>query len=59
MRFDREVGPHVTMRIIGAERFYDRLELDAWVDRLSQAGQRQETDWLAEIDNDFNSRPRR
>jgi hypothetical protein len=31
-RFDREVGPHVTVRMIGKERFYKRRELDAWVD---------------------------
>ena len=58
-RFDREVGPYVAVRVIGAERFYDRLELDAWVDQLSGAGQPQEIDWLSEIDNDLNSRPRR
>lgn len=58
-RFDREVGPHVVPRIIGVERFYDRLELDAWVDRLGGGGQPIETDWLAKIDDDLNSRPRR
>jgi hypothetical protein len=57
-RFDREVGPHVVPRMIGAERFYDRLELDAWVDRLGGADQRGDTDWLAKVKNDLDSRPR-
>lgn len=61
-RFDREVGPHVAALRIGAEQFYDRLELDAWVDRLGGRGQPvdgEETDWLKKIDDDLNSRPRR
>jgi hypothetical protein len=57
-RFDREVGPHVTPRIVGQERFYDRLELDAWVDRLGGSGQPADTDWLAKIDHDLDSHPR-
>jgi hypothetical protein len=36
-RFDREVAPHCAARWIGHERFYDRLELDAWVDGLGGA----------------------
>ena len=32
-RFDREVGPFVTPRIIGKERFYKVRELTAWIDR--------------------------
>jgi hypothetical protein len=31
-RFDREVGPFVTPRLVGRERFYRRRELDAWVE---------------------------
>lgn len=57
-RFDREVGPHVAPRTIGTERFYDRLELDAWVDRLGAPAQPSDTDWLGKIDNDLASRPR-
>jgi hypothetical protein len=30
-RFDRVVGPHVTPRLIGSERFYVRKELDDWI----------------------------
>ena len=57
-RFDREVGPHVVPRTVGAERFYDRLELDAWVDRLGAPDQRAGTDWLEKMDNDLNTRAR-
>lgn len=57
-RFDREVGPHVTARQIGAERFYDRLELDAWVDRLG-VKDHASVDWLSKVDDDLNSRSRR
>jgi hypothetical protein len=35
-RFDREVGPHVTARLIGRERFYSRKELDAWIHGIGQ-----------------------
>lgn len=30
-RFDREVAPHCTPRMIGTQRFYRRSDLDAWV----------------------------
>lgn len=30
-RFDRVVGPHVTARLLGNERFYLRSDLDAWI----------------------------
>jgi hypothetical protein len=39
-RFDREVGPHVTARLLGSERFYSRKELDAWID-----GPTRPSDW--------------
>ena len=29
-RFERVVGPHVTPRLIGKEKFYLRSQLDAW-----------------------------
>lgn len=32
-RFKREVEPHVRSRLIGAERFYLREDLDVWVDK--------------------------
>jgi hypothetical protein len=57
-RFDREVAPHCLPRVIGHERFYDRLELDAWVDRLGGELKVSKTDWLAKIDHDLDSRPR-
>ena len=56
-RFDREVGPYVTPRLLGGERFYSRKELDAWIDRPTSAGQ--PVDWLGRLDDDLNSRPRR
>jgi len=56
-RFDREVAPHCTPRRISQEKFYDRLELDAWVDRLAGGGQPQR-DWLAKVDHDLDSRSR-
>jgi hypothetical protein len=58
-RFDREVAPHCLARMIGRERFYDRLDLDAWVDGLGYVVPLSKTDWLAKIDHDLNSRPRR
>jgi hypothetical protein len=58
-RFRREVMPHCTPRLVGNQRFWDRLELDAWVDRLTGAGQPAATDWLAKVDHDLDSRPRR
>jgi hypothetical protein len=57
-RFDREVGPHCVPRLIGRERFYDRLELDAWVDGLGIVVPLSKTDWLAKIDHDLDSHPR-
>jgi hypothetical protein len=57
-RFDREVGPHCVPRLIGSERFYDRLELDAWVDGLGGVVLLSKTDWLAKIDHDLDSHPR-
>ena len=30
-RFDREVGPHVTPKLLGGEKFYIRAQLDAWI----------------------------
>jgi hypothetical protein len=57
-RFDREVAPHCVVRLIGQERFYDRLELDAWVDRLSGIAPRAKIDWLAKVDDDLDSHPR-
>lgn len=30
-RFDREVGPHVTPKLVGGERFYIRSQLDDWI----------------------------
>jgi hypothetical protein len=58
-RFDREVAPHCVSRLIGLERFYDRLELDAWVDRLGGAVQGAETDWLERVDHDLDQGARR
>jgi hypothetical protein len=58
-RFDREVAPHCVPRIIGRERFYDRLELDAWIDGLGGAGQLSKVDWLARIDHDLDQGARR
>jgi hypothetical protein len=57
-RFDREVGPHCVPRLIGSERFYDRLELDAWIDGLGGVVPLSKTDWLAKIDHDLDSHPR-
>ena len=57
-RFDREVAPHCAPRLIGSERFYDRLELDAWADRLGGAA-RLPTDWLEQIDHDLDQGSRR
>lgn len=57
-RFDREVAPHCAPRLIGSERFYDRLELDAWADRLGGA-RRLLTDWLEQIDHDLDQGSRR
>lgn len=57
-RFDREVGPFVTPRRIGGERFYARKELDAWIDRPGNARQ-PAVNWLERLDDDLNSRPRR
>lgn len=37
-RFDRVVGPHVTARLLGGERFYVRKELDAWIAGPVQRG---------------------
>jgi hypothetical protein len=58
-RFDREVVPHCVPRLIGIERFYDRLELDAWIDKLSGTARGQETDWLERIDHDLDQGKRR
>jgi hypothetical protein len=58
-RFDREVAPHCVPRLIGIERFYDRLELDAWADRLGGAVRRAETDWLEQVDHDLDQGARR
>lgn len=55
-RFDREVGPHVSPRTLGREQFYDRLELDLWVDRLGGGGQPDEIDWLKKVDDDLDNR---
>src|SRR6266404_3519200 len=57
-RFDREVVPHCVPRLIGLERFYDRLELDAWVDGLGGVVQLSKSDWLAKVDQDLDSHPR-
>ena len=57
-RFDREVAPHCTPRRIGQEKFYDRLELDTWVDHLGNGRQPQHTDWLAKVDHDLDTRSR-
>ena len=54
----REVAPHCVPRLIGFERFYDRLELDAWVDRLG-GGLRSEEDWLEKVDHDLDQGARR
>ena len=58
-RFDREVAPHCVPRQIGHERFYDRLELDAWVDRLGGTARGIETDWLEQVDHDLDQGARR
>jgi hypothetical protein len=58
-RFDREVAPHCVLRLIGLERFYDRLELDAWADKLGGAEQREPTDWLERVDHDLDQSARR
>jgi len=58
-RFDREVAPHCVVRLIGLERFYDRLELDAWIDRLGSAGQHEPIDWLDRVERDLDQSSRR
>jgi len=50
-RFDREVGPHVTPKLIGSERFYLRQQLDAWA---GVDGQKSDThlysaDWIDKV----------
>ncbi|MBL8582819.1 MAG: hypothetical protein JNL61_11410 [Rhizobiaceae bacterium] len=57
-RFDREVGPHVTPRMLGGERFYARKELDAWIDRPG-SNRQAPVNWLERLDHDLDSRPRR
>lgn len=57
-RFDREVGPHVTARMLGGERFYARKELDDWIDRTG--GTRQPAvNWLERLDDDLDQSTRR
>ena len=58
-RFDREVGPYCPPRLIGVERFYDRLELDAWIDRLGSATQQRPADWLDRVERDLDQSSRR
>lgn len=58
-RFDREVAPYCMPRLIGLERFYDRLELDAWADRLGGTEKREPTDWLERVERDLDQSPRR
>lgn len=57
-RFNRDVAPHCTPRIVGSQRLWDRRELDAWVDGLG-AREQGSVDWLAMVDDDLNSRSRR
>ena len=58
-RFDREVAPHCVPRIVGLERFYDRLELDAWIDRLGGNAQHEPADWLDRVERDLDQSSRR
>lgn len=58
-RFDREVVPHCAVRLIGTERFYDRLELDAWIDRLGTTPEIEADDWLRRMDIDLDKSSRR
>lgn len=58
-RFDREVAPHCTVRLIGIERFYDRLELDAWVDQLGATSKGESIQWLDQVDRDLDKGTRR
>ena len=58
-RFDREVGPYCAPRLIGTERFYDRLELDAWIDRLGAPTQQELVDWLDRVERDLDQSSRR
>ena len=53
-RFDREVGPYCAPRLIGRERFYDRLELDAWIDRLGARTQQGPDYWLNRLERDLD-----
>jgi hypothetical protein len=58
-RFDREVAPYCVPRLIGLERFYDRLELDSFVDRLGSAEKHEPTDWLDRVERDLDQSSRR
>lgn len=58
-RFRHEVAPHCTPRLVGARRLWDRKDLDAWVDGLAAKRQPAAIDWLAKVDHDLDSRPRR
>lgn len=58
-RFDREVAPQCSARYIGQERFYDRQDLDRWVDGLpiDRLGTKPQpdadTDWRQKLRNDL------
>jgi hypothetical protein len=58
-RFDREVAPHCTARTVGIERFYDRFELDAWIDKLGASSADDKTNWLELVDRDLDKGSRR
>lgn len=58
-RFDREVAPHCVVRLIGLERFYDRLELDGWIDGLSGLPQHEPANWLDRVERDLDQSSRR
>ncbi len=58
-RFDREVAPHCVARLIGNERFYDRRELDAWVDQLGNTPTNEAENWLKQVEIDLDKSSRR
>ena len=58
-RFDREVAPYCVARLVGLERFYDRLELDAWVEKLGVTHQQEPADWLDRVERDLDQSSRR
>ncbi len=58
-RFDREVAPHCVVRLLGLERFYARVELDAWIDQLGGIVHHKPADWLDRVERDLDQSLRR